>query len=130
MQNFHTISKTFEPCIQVKHPTTNEFINYTSQCHPTCFNNEISTCCLVMFAWSRRCDKSTNQYTYHMDRQHIIHIFYKPVGSCIITVYQYENKSFLQRILQIKIALQQQSVQKVKKWTYFHFFFKERQRRC
>ena len=82
-----------------------------------------------MFAWSRRCYKSINEYTYHMDRQHIIYIFYKPMGSRTNTIHQYENDSFLQRIFQLKITLQQQLVQKDAKWMYFHRFFKERQRR-
>ena len=118
----------FEPHIQMAHPPTNEIVNSTSQCHPTCFNNEISTCCLVMFAWSRRCDKSVNEYTYHMNRQHIMYIFQKPMGSRIVKVYQYENESFLKRIFEFKITSQQQSVQKDEKWTYFHRYFKEERR--
>ena len=130
MQDFYTINKTFEFHIHIQQPSTNELINSTSQCPATCFNNEISTCCMLMFAWSRHCYKSMNEYTYNMDRQHIIYIFQKPMGSRINKVYQYENELFLQRIFQFEITLQQQSVQKGAKWIYFHHFWKERRRRC
>ena len=130
MQDFYTINKTLEFHIKIQHQSTNELIYSTSQCHPTCFNNEISTCCLVMFVWSRRCYKSINEYTYDMDRQNIVYILHKPMGSIINTVYQHENESFLQRILQLQITLQEQSVQTDAKWIYFDRFFKERRRRC
>ena len=109
--------------------STNELIHFTSQCPATCFNNEILACCLLMFAWSRRSDKSINEYTYHINRQSIGHIFNKPMGSRIDIIYQYENESFLQRIFQLQITLQEESVQTDAKWIYFHRFFKERRRR-
>ena len=129
MQDFYKINKIFEPNFQFQHPSTNELILSTSQCSVTCFNNEISACWLLMFARSRRCDKSMNEYTYHINRQHIVHIFQKLKGSHIHKIYQHENESFLQRIFQFKFTLQQQSVQKDAKWTYFHPFFKEGRRR-
>ena len=128
MQDFHTINKTFDLHIQIQHPPTNELINSTSQCPATCFNSEISARCMLIFAWLRRCDKSINEYTYYMDRQHIVYIFRKPMGSAINAMYQYENESFLQRIFQSKITLQQQSVQEDAKWIYFDRFLKERRR--
>ena len=130
MKDFYKINKSFNLRIRIQLPSTNELMHSTSQCLATCFNNEISACCLLMFAWSRRCDKSMNEYTYDMDRQNIVYIFQKPMGSLNITVYQYENDSFLQRIFQLKITLQQQSVQKDAKWVFFDRFFKERRRRC
>ena len=129
MHDFHTINKTFELHIQFQHPSTTELIKSTSQCPATCFNNEISACCMLIFAWSRRCDKSISEYTYHMDRQEIVYIFRKRMGSVINTLYQYENESFVQRIFQSKITSQQQSVQKDVKRIHFHHFLKERRRR-
>ena len=41
--------------ISIEDDPTNIPFNPTSQCHPACFNSEISTCCLTMFARSRRC---------------------------------------------------------------------------
>ena len=130
MQDFCTLNKTFEYHIRMQHSSTNELTHFTSQRLAACFNNEILTGCMLVFAWSRRCDKSINEYTYHMDRQHIVHTFHKPMGSCIDTIYQHENESFLQWIFQLQITLQQQSVQTHAKWIYFHRFFKEGQRRC
>ena len=130
MQDFYTTNKTFKFHIHIQQPSTNELINSTSQCPATCFNNEISTCCMLMFASSRRCHKSMNEYTYNMDRQHIVYIFQKPMGKHMNTVYQCENESFLQRSFQFEFTFQQQSVQKDAKWVNFHRFSKERRRRC
>ena len=130
MKDFYQINKTFDLHIKIQHPSTNELMHSTSQCLATCFNNEISACCLLMFAWLCRSDKSMNEYTYDMDRQDIIYTFQKPMGTHINTFYQYENDSFLQRIFQLKITLQQQSVQKDAKWAFFDHVFKERRRRC
>ena len=130
MQDFYKTNKTFDLHIRIQHPSTNELMHSSSQCLATCFNSEISACCLLMFAWLRRCDKSMNEYTYEMDRQDIIYTFQEPMGSDINTSYQYGHESFFQRIFQFKITLQQQSVQKHAKLVFFHRFFKERRRRC
>ena len=75
--------------IWIQHLRTNIPHNRPSWCLVACFNSEISACCLMIFAWSRRCEKCTNQYTYHMNQQLLIYIFKEHMGNCINTVYSH-----------------------------------------
>ena len=125
-----TNNKSIHLNILIQHRLTNIALNPTSKCHLACFNNEISTCCLMTFVQSRRCKKCINQYTYHMDQQLIIQIFQKPVGSFIVKVYQRQHPSYLGRIFADQITLQQQSVQKHATPSNFQRILKEIRRRC